>query len=88
MLIDVTRLYPMCWEFSFNQRRVCLFGPLECDQYTKTENLSKYGSSGSVTGGNHKLIHLWWYENALNLLLKQRRPDHVEEVPLRREKSH
>ena len=27
-----------------------------------------------LTGGNHKLIHLWQYENALNLT-KQRRPD-------------
>ena len=27
-----------------------------------------------LTGGNHKMIHLWQFENALNLT-RERRPD-------------
>lgn len=49
-------------------------GLLECDQYTKPRTYQNMEVPEVLTGGNHKLIHLWQYENALNLT-KQRRPD-------------
>ena len=49
-------------------------GLLECDQYTKPRTYQNMEVPEVLTGVNHKLIHLWQYENALNLT-KQRRPD-------------
>ncbi len=49
-------------------------GLLECDQYTKPRTYQNMEVPEVLTGGNHKLIHLWQYENALNLT-EQRRPD-------------
>lgn len=41
-------------------------GLLECDQYTKPRTYQNMEVPEVLTGGNHKLIHLWQYENALN----------------------
>ena len=50
------------------------FGLLECDQYTKPRNYQGMEVPEILTNGNHKLIHLWQYENALNIT-RERRPD-------------
>lgn len=49
-------------------------GLLECDQYTKPRSFEGMDVPEVLTNGNHKLIHLWQYENAL-MLTKERRPD-------------
>lgn len=49
-------------------------GLLECDQYTKPRNYEGMEVPEVLTNGNHKLIHLWQYENALRLT-KERRSD-------------
>lgn len=49
-------------------------GLLECDQYTKPRNFRDMEVPEVLTNGNHKLIRLWQYENALTLT-KERRPD-------------
>lgn len=49
-------------------------GLLECDQYTKPRNYRGLEVPEVLTGGNHKMIKLWQYENALELT-KARRPD-------------
>ncbi|MBR5517041.1 MAG: tRNA (guanosine(37)-N1)-methyltransferase TrmD [Firmicutes bacterium] len=49
-------------------------GLLECNQYTKPRNYEGLDVPEVLTNGNHKLIHLWQYENALELT-KERRPD-------------
>lgn len=49
-------------------------GLLECDQYTKPRNYQGMEVPEMLTNGNHKLIHLWQYENALNIT-RERRPD-------------
>ena len=49
-------------------------GLLECDQYTKPRNKQGMEVPEILTNGNHKLIHLWQYENALNIT-RERRPD-------------
>lgn len=49
-------------------------GLLECDQYTKPREYENMQVPEVLTNGNHKLIHLWQYENALSLT-KERRPD-------------
>ena len=49
-------------------------GLLECNQYTKPRNNEGLDVPEVLTNGNHKLIHLWQYENALELT-KERRPD-------------
>lgn len=49
-------------------------GLLECDQYTKPRVYEGMEVPEILTNGNHKLIHLWQYENALQLT-KERRPD-------------
>lgn len=49
-------------------------GLLECDQYTKPRNYQGMEVPEILTNGNHKLIHLWQYENALNIT-RERRPD-------------
>ena len=52
-------------------------GLLECDQYTKPRLYEEMMVPEVLFGGNHKLIHLWQYENALRLT-KERRPDLLE----------
>lgn len=49
-------------------------GLLEWDQYTKPRSYEGMDVPEVLTNGNHKLIHLWQYENAL-ILTKKRRPD-------------
>ena len=49
-------------------------GLLECDQYTKPRNFEGMDVPEVLLSGNHKMIHLWQYENALRLT-KERRPD-------------
>ncbi len=49
-------------------------GLLECDQYTKPRNFEGIDVPEVLLSGNHKMIHLWQYENALRLT-KERRPD-------------
>lgn len=49
-------------------------GLLECDQYTKPRTYQNMEVPEVLTGGNHKMIHLWQFENALNLT-RERRPD-------------
>jgi len=49
-------------------------GLLESNQYTKPRSYEGLDVPEVLTNGNHKLIHLWQYENALNLT-KERRPD-------------
>ena len=49
-------------------------GLLECDQYTKPRNYQGMEVPEILTNGNHKLIHLWQYENPLKIT-RERRPD-------------
>lgn len=52
-------------------------GLLECDQYTKPREYAGMSVPEVLFNGNHKLIHLWQYENALTLT-RDRRPDLLE----------
>ena len=47
---------------------------LEYDQYTKPREYEGLAVPEVLLNGNHKLIHLWQYENSLRLT-KERRPD-------------
>lgn len=49
-------------------------GLLEFDQYTKPREYEGLCVPEVLLNGNHKLIHLWQYENSLKLT-KERRPD-------------
>ncbi len=49
-------------------------GLLEYDQYTKPREYEGLPVPEVLVSGNHKLIHLWQYENSLRLT-KARRPD-------------
>ena len=49
-------------------------GLLEADMYTKPRDYEGIEVPEVLFNGNHKLIHLWQYENSLRLT-KQRRPD-------------
>ena len=60
-------------------------GLLECDQYTKPRNYQDMEVPEILTNGNHKLIHLWQYENALEIT-KKRRPD-LWEAYLKKDKN-
>lgn len=59
-------------------------GLLEADMYTKPRVYEELEVPEVLFGGNHKLIHLWQYENSLKLT-KERRPDlfqrYLESVP-------
>ena len=52
-------------------------GLLEYDQYTKPREYEGLCVPEVLLNGNHKLIHLWQYENSLKLT-KERRPDLLE----------
>jgi len=52
-------------------------GLLEYDQYTKPREYEGRAVPDVLYNGNHKLIHLWQYENSLRLTRK-RRPDLFE----------
>ena len=60
-------------------------GLLECDQYTKPRSYQNMEVPEILTNGNHKLIHLWQYENALEIT-KKRRPDLWEKY-IKKEKN-
>lgn len=60
-------------------------GLLECNQYTKPRQYEGMDVPEVLCNGNHKLIHLWQYENALELT-KDRRPD-LFEAYLAKEKN-
>lgn len=60
-------------------------GLLECDQYTKPRQFQGIDVPEVLTNGNHKLIHLWQYENALKLT-KERRKD-LFDIYLEKEKN-
>ena len=49
-------------------------GLLEYDQYTKPREYEGLTVPEVLLNGNHKLIHLWQYENSLKLT-QERRPD-------------
>ena len=49
-------------------------GLLECDQYTKPRQFAGMDVPEVLLSGNHKMIRLWKYENALKLT-KEKRPD-------------
>ena len=49
-------------------------GLLEADQYTKPREYEGMEVPEVLFGGNHKLIHLWQFENSLRLT-KERRPE-------------
>lgn len=49
-------------------------GLLECDQYTKPREYGGMTVPEVLFNGNHKLIHLWQFENSLRLT-RDRRPD-------------
>jgi tRNA (guanine37-N1)-methyltransferase len=49
-------------------------GLLECGQYTKPRTYEGLEVPEVLTNGNHKLIHLWQYEQSL-MLTKKCRPD-------------
>ena len=49
-------------------------GLLEADMYTKPREYEGMEVPEVLFGGNHKLIHLWKFENSLRLT-KERRPD-------------
>ncbi len=52
-------------------------GLLEYDQYTKPREYEGLAVPEVLFGGNHRLIHLWQFENSLRLT-KERRPDLFE----------
>lgn len=52
-------------------------GLLEYDQYTKPREFEGMEVPEVLYGGNHRLIHLWQFENSLRLT-RERRPDLFE----------
>lgn len=52
-------------------------GLLEYDQYTKPREYEGMEVPEVLYNGNHKLIHLWQFENSLRMT-KERRPDLLE----------
>ena len=59
-------------------------GLLEYDQYTKPREYEGLNVPEVLFNGNHRLIHLWQFENSLRLT-RQRRPDLFENFVKRRE---
>jgi len=76
VLIDtVSRLIPGV--LSSEESSLCesiYSGLLEADMYTKPREYEGLEVPEVLFNGNHKLIHLWQYENSLKLT-KERRPD-------------
>ncbi len=79
VLIDtVSRLIPgvlSSEESSFDES--IYSGLLEADMYTKPREYEGMEVPEVLFGGNHKLIHLWQFENSLRIT-KERRPDLFE----------
>jgi len=59
-------------------------GLLEYDQYTKPREFEGMEVPEVLYGGNHRLIHLWQFENSLRLT-RERRPDLFEKFLEKRE---
>lgn len=76
VLVDtVSRLIPGV--LSSEESSMCesiYSGLLEADMYTKPREFAGLEVPEVLFNGNHKLIHLWQYENSLRLT-KERRPD-------------
>ena len=59
-------------------------GLLEYDQYTKPREFEGMEVPEVLYGGNHRLIHLWQFENSLRLT-RERRPDLFEKFQEKRD---
>ena len=79
VLIDtVSRLIPGVLGSEESSLQESIYsGLLEADMYTKPREYEGYEVPEVLFNGNHKLIHLWQYENSLRLT-KERRPDLFE----------
>ena len=80
ILIDaVARLIPEVLGSSDAHNEESIYsGLLEYPQYTKPRQYEGMDVPEVLTSGNHKLIHLWQFEQSLELT-KERRPDLFEE---------
>ena len=87
VLVDcVARLIPGCLSDDEAAVQESVYsGLLEADQYTKPLEFEGLAVPEVLFNGNHKLIHLWQYENSLRLT-KQRRPD-LFDAYLKKEKD-
>ena len=87
VLIDcVARLIPGCLSDDEAAVQESVYsGLLEADQYTKPREYEGMAVPEVLCNGNHKLIHLWQYENSLRLT-RSRRPD-LFEAYLKKEKT-
>ena len=87
VLVDcVARLIPGCLSDDEAAVQESVYsGLLEADQYTKPREFEGLEVPEVLFNGNHKLIHLWQYENSLRLT-KQRRPD-LFDAYLKKEKD-
>ena len=76
VLVDaVARLIPGCLsDVQASLEESVYSGLLEHDQYTKPREYEGMQVPEVLFNGNHKLIHLWEFENSLRLT-KKRRPD-------------
>jgi len=79
VLIDCTvRLVPGCLSDPQAGLEESVYsGLLEYDQYTKPREYEGMQVPEVLFNGNHRLIHLWQFENSLRLT-KERRPDLFE----------
>ncbi len=79
VLIDATvRLIPRCLSDPEAPMQESVYsGLLEYDQYTKPRVYEGWEVPEVLFNGNHRLIHLWQFENSLRLT-KKRRPDLFE----------
>ena len=86
VLIDaVARLIPGCLSDPQAGLEESVYsGLLEHDQYTKPRVYEGLEVPEVLFNGNHRLIHLWEFENSLRLT-KKKRPDLFEEFAKRRE---
>ncbi len=86
VLIDaVARLLPGCLSDPQAGLEESVYsGLLEHDQYTKPRVYEGLEVPEVLFNGNHRLIHLWEFENSLRLT-KKKRPDLFEEFAKRRE---
>ena len=86
VLIDaVARLIPGCLSDPQAGLEESVYsGLLEHDQYTKPRVYEGLEVPEVLFNGNHRLIHLWEFENSLRLT-KKKRPDLFEEFAKRRD---
>ncbi len=79
VMIDVVaRLIPGVLGSSESLKEESIYsGLLEYDQYTKPREYEGMGVPEVLVNGNHRLIHLWQFENSLRLT-KKMRPELLE----------